>query len=60
MKAEVIRAYIDKHTMQPVDKGSIITVSKERYEEINSASPKHTYLQEVPEKKKKPTTKKKK
>lgn len=58
MKAEVIRSYIDKHTMQPVDKGSVITVSKERFEEINSASPKHIYLQEALENK--PTTKNKK
>lgn len=36
MKVRAIRNYVDKNTLQDVNKGEEFTVSKKRFEEINS------------------------
>ena len=38
MKVKVLRRFKDKYTKQVYDKGQIIEVSNERYEEINSTA----------------------
>ena len=38
MKVKVLRRFKDKYTKQLYDKGQIIEVSNERYEEINSTA----------------------
>lgn len=38
MKVKVLRKFRDKYTKQVYDKGQIIEVSNERYEEINSTA----------------------
>lgn len=38
MKAEVIKTFFDKHKKSLCNKGDIINVSKERFEEINSTA----------------------
>ena len=38
MKVKVLRKFRDKYTKQIYDKGQIIEVSNERYEEINSTA----------------------
>ena len=38
MKVKVLRRFKDKYTKQVYDKGRIIEVSNERYEEINSTA----------------------
>jgi len=50
MKAKVLRLYKDKKTNELVKPGQTITVSKERFEEINSTS--HgLFLSEIEEEK---------
>lgn len=39
MKAKVLKSFKDKHTGELHKKGSTITVSKDRYEEILTAGP---------------------
>ena len=38
MKVKVLRSFRDKYTKQVYDKGQIIEVTNERYEEINSTT----------------------
>ena len=38
MKVKVVRRFRDKYTKQVYDKGQIIEVTNERYEEINSTA----------------------
>ena len=38
MKVKVLRKFRDKYTKQVYEKGQIIEVTKERYEEINSTA----------------------
>lgn len=57
MKVNVIKTYRDKYTNTIHKVGENIEMTKERYEEINSTSL-GTFVNEVVEKKKKPTTKK--
>lgn len=42
MKVEVIKTFRDKHTKDLHEKGKILKISNERYEEINSTS--HGFL----------------
>lgn len=44
MNAKVLVRFRDKNTKEIKEPGTIITVTKERFEEINS---KHEYLEEV-------------
>lgn len=55
MKAKVLKDFRDKQTKEIRNQGSIIEVSKERLEEINSTS---LFVEEIKEEKKKKTTKK--
>lgn len=45
MKAKVLRTFKDKHTKELYEKGSTITVSKERFKEILTVGP---YVEAVP------------
>lgn len=38
MKVRIIRPFRDKHTEENYTKGQIITVAKERFEEMNSTA----------------------
>jgi hypothetical protein len=50
MKAKVIRSFIDKYTMQEIDKNNTIEISKERFLELTEGS-RGIFIEEIKEKK---------
>ncbi len=57
MKVKVVKQFIDKHTKNLHKVNKTLTISKERFEEINSTA--HGVFVEEIKETKKPTTKKK-
>ncbi len=53
MKVKVIRQYVDKYTRNLHKVGEVLTMSKERYEEINSTS-RGIFVEEIVEEIKQP------
>jgi hypothetical protein len=48
MKARVIRSFIDKYTMEDIDKGAEIEITEERHSEL-TAGPQGIFVEEIKE-----------
>lgn len=50
MKARVIRSFIDKYSLESIDQGKEIEISKERFSELTTG-PRGIFVEEIKQKK---------